>query len=137
MLGHRRLSGTSGILDTMTRRWLLVSLLAAWATPAAACDSLPRELVGEWATARSEVSQGALTRGAAIHLMPRGVGVMIGAPPPIGAQGPVTYDAGTRTLTLRLTERGQDRAVCDFAYDAKAQTLRAEAKSQTALSCPR
>ena len=83
----------------MTRRLLLLGVFAAWATHAAAADSLPTELVGEWATAKSEFNHGgALSNGAALYLTAQGVGALIGAPPPIGAQGPATYDPKTQKV---------------------------------------
>jgi hypothetical protein len=112
--------------EVMTKRFLLFAMLAAWATFAVAADSLPRELVGEWATAESEFSYGALSSGAALYLTPQGVGALIGAPPPIGAQGPATYDSKTQRLMLRLTENGQVMATCGFIYDPGAKLLRGE-----------
>jgi len=111
----------------MTRRCLLIGILAASAIRADAADSLPTDLVGEWVTEKTEFTQDVLSRGAALYLTVRGVGALLGAPPPVGAMGPATYDARTRTLTLRLIERGQDKAICDFIYDPRAKTLRAEA----------
>jgi len=110
----------------MIRRWLLISILAAWAIHAEAADSLPTDLVGEWATEKSEFSRGALSKGAAIYLTAQGVGALIGAPPPIGALGPATYDAKTRMLTLRLTEHGQVMATCGFIYDPKLKILKGQ-----------
>jgi hypothetical protein len=101
-------------------------MLAAWTTFASAADSLPTALVGEWATAESEFSRGALSSGAALYLTARGVGALIGAPPPIGAQGPATYDAKTQRLTLRLTENGQIMATCGFIYDPSTKVLRGD-----------
>ena len=115
-----------GVLRAMTRCRFLISILAAWAIQANAADSLPTELVGEWATEQSEFSRSALSKGAAIYLTAQGVGALIGAPPPIGALGPATYDPKTRTLTLRLTERGQVMATCGFIYDSKLRTLKGQ-----------
>jgi len=107
----------------MTRRLLLISIIAVWAVHADAADSLPSNLVGEWATEKSEFSRGALSSAAALYLTTQGVGALIGAPPPIGAIGPAMYDAKTRTLTLRLTEHDQVMATCAFIYDAHMKTL--------------
>ena len=101
-------------------------MLAAWTTSAAAADSLPPALVGEWATAESEFSRGALSSGAALYLTAQGVGALIGAPPPIGAQGPATYDAKTQRLTLRLIDNGQVMATCGFIYDPSSKVLRGD-----------
>jgi hypothetical protein len=108
----------------MKTRLLLVTIIAAWAAYANAADNIPADLVGEWATERSEFSRGALSKGAAMYLTAQGVGALIGAPPPIGAQGPATYDAKTRMLTLRLTEQEQVRATCRFIYDPNVKTLK-------------
>ena len=110
----------------MTRRGLLIGILAASAIQAHAAQNLPEELVGEWATEKSEFNRGALAKGVAIYLWPQGAGALIGAPPPVGAMGPATYDAITRTLTLRLMQQGRDPATCDFIYDHRAKTLTAQ-----------
>jgi hypothetical protein len=101
-------------------------MLAAWTTVAVAADRLPMELVGEWAMAGSTFSGGALSSGAALYVTAQGVGALIGAPPPIGAQGPATYDSKTQRLTLRRTENGQVMATCGFIYDPAAKLLRGE-----------
>jgi hypothetical protein len=121
------LTATVRRTETMTRRLLLFGMLAAWtASSAAAADSLPTALVGEWATAQSEFSRGVLSSGAALYLTTQGVGALIGAPPPIGAQGPATYDAKTQRLTLSLIENGQVMATCGFIYDPSAKVLRSD-----------
>jgi hypothetical protein len=108
----------------MRTRLLLVSIIAAWAAYANAVDNIPADLAGEWATEKSEFSRGALSKGAAMYLTAQGVGALIGAPPPVGAQGPAMYAAKTRMLTLRLTEQGQVRATCRFIYDPYVKTLK-------------
>ena len=110
----------------MIRRWLLISFLAAWAIHAAGADTLPTDLVGEWAAESSEFSRGALSKGAALYLTAQGVGALIGAPPPIGSLASATYDAKTRLLTLRLTEHGQVMATCGFIYDPKLKILKGQ-----------
>jgi hypothetical protein len=110
----------------MRRRLVFLAIFAVWAAHAAGADSLPTELVGEWATAKSEFNHGgAFSSGAALYLTVQGVGAL-GAPPPIGAQGPATYDAKTQRLTLRLTEQGQVMATCRFIYDPSAKLLRSD-----------
>src|SRR5262245_40053364 len=112
--------------DSMKTRVLLVSIIAVWAAQAAAADNIPPELVGEWATEKSEFSGGALSKGAAMYLTRQGVGALIGAPPPIGVKGPATYDAKTQVLTVRLTEQELVRATCRFIYDQSVKTLKGQ-----------
>jgi hypothetical protein len=103
---------------------LLASALGVCATQAG--EGLPGELVGEWATDASVFRGEALREGLAMYLTARGVGVLIAAPPPIGAQGPARYDPKARVLTITLSEPGRPVATCDFAHDASAMTLRAQ-----------
>jgi hypothetical protein len=91
-----------------------------------AADGLPADLVGEWTTDSSVFRAGALHEGLAMYLTADGVGALIAAPPPIGAQGPASYDPKTRILTLRLSEQGRSVATCAFAHDGSTATLRAQ-----------
>jgi hypothetical protein len=109
-------------------------LVAGWVLIASALvlgaaharEGLPGELVGEWATDASVFRGGALREGLVMYLTAGGVGALIAAPPPIGAQGPASYDPKTRVLTITLSEQGRPVATCAFAYDANAATLRAQ-----------
>ena len=103
------------------RQWLLI-ILAAWVIRADAADSLPTDLVGEWATEKSEFYQDVLSRGVAMYLTAHGIGALVGAPPLVAAMGPATYDAKTRALTLRLA-----KGTCEFIHDPKAKTFKAQA----------
>jgi hypothetical protein len=87
---------------------------------------LPGELVGEWATDASVFRADALREGLAMYLTAEGVGMLIAAPPPIGAHGSASYDSKTHVLTLRLREQGRPVATCAFRHDAGAVTLRAQ-----------
>ena len=112
----------------MTKLALFISILAMWAVHVHAnpAETIPADLVGEWASEKSKFSRGSLSKGAAIYVMADGIAAFIGAPPPIGTHGTATYDPATRTLTLKLTETGRLMATCGFTYEANTKTLKGQ-----------
>src|ERR1051325_10581458 len=85
---------------------LLFVLASALSLHTFAADTIPPELVGEWASPDAKFSRELLTKGGALYLSTNGFAAMFGAPPPIGMAGTATYDPKTFTLTFDLRDRG-------------------------------
>jgi YD repeat-containing protein len=85
-------------------------------------DAFPRQLVGIWATAKSEFRGEALTKGQALYLYVDGVGAIVGGPPPIGVRIEATYDANSNKLSITMTDGGKTRSGT-FIYDAARKII--------------
>jgi hypothetical protein len=64
-----------------------------------------------------------LQKGVALYILPEGRAMILGAPPPIGVAGPVTYNEKSRLLIFTLTEHGKSLGTCEFSFDPKEITL--------------
>lgn len=64
--------------------------------------TIPEELVGVWATERTEPHEGLVVKGEAFYLTAHGTGFSMGSgPPPLGGSFIAWYDASSATLLLR------------------------------------
>jgi hypothetical protein len=100
-------------------------LLLMGASPCTwAASEIPLELIGEWATSQTEFERGAVSKGTAIYVRAEGIGMIISAPPPIGAKGAATFDKEKRLLTMKMSEGGKSMGVFQFLYDPKKKTLK-------------
>lgn len=105
---------------------LVVPAYAAYAAPALTPGKLPPELVGEWATAKSQFARGAIATGSVVYLVADGTVAFIGAPPPIGIRGISVYDPAAHTLTVTLLDDedgGRPRQTLVFTHDTRARLL--------------
>ena len=104
---------------------LLLILASVLSFHTFAADTIPPDLVGEWASPDAKFSRELLTRGGALYLGTNGFAAVFGAPPPIGMAGTATYDPKTFTLTLDLRDKGTPPEVLKMTitYDPKAKTL--------------
>jgi hypothetical protein len=99
---------------------------AAYAAPASTPGKIPPELVGEWATAKSQFARDAIMTGSVVYLLADGTVAFIGAPPPIGIRGISVYDPAAHTLTVTLLDDedgGRPRQTLVFTHDPRAKTL--------------
>ena len=87
-------------------------------------QTIPTELVGEWASEASEFNGGPISKGTAVYVGTNGFAAIISAPPPIGAKGSATYNAKKRVLTITMINDGKQIGPYDFTYDRKSKTLR-------------
>jgi hypothetical protein len=90
-----------------------------------AADTIPPELVGEWASPDAKFIRELLTNGGALYLDANGFAAVFGAPPPLGMAGTATYDPKTFTLTLDLRDSGKPPMVLKMTiiYDPETKTL--------------
>lgn len=105
---------------------LVALAYAASAATASTPGKIPPELVGEWATAKSQFARGAIVTGSVVYLLPDGTVAFIGAPPPIGIRGISVYDPVKHTLTITLLDDedgGRPRQTLVFTHDVRAKSL--------------
>jgi hypothetical protein len=109
------------------RKTCLLLLFAALVFHAIGADTIPAELVGEWATDQSQFDGGGLTNGIAVYLNTNGAAAMFAAPPPMGKKWRATYDITNRVLTMSLGPQPGEGLphglTFRFTYDPKTGTL--------------
>jgi hypothetical protein len=108
--------------------WLVPVLFAAGISIAVTgCGTIPRELVGEWATPESKFQNDALSKGEAVYICTNGRVLIMGAPPPIGTEGKASYHDSRHLLSIFVEanpNEGLDVPIkARLVYDPQAKTL--------------
>jgi hypothetical protein len=100
----------------MLRQVLVVLAVWCFVGPAMA-DSLPKGLVGVWATDNSVFKGQLLFEGEALYLGATGVGAIVGGPSAIAVKVMASFEPGTGTISFDILERetvvGHGAAVYD------------------------
>src|SRR5689334_20122063 len=65
-------------------------------------SEIPKDLIGEWATAQTRFSGDAVVSGNVLYLTTNGLAMIIVAPPPIGSEAKATYNSTNSTLTITI-----------------------------------
>ena len=108
------------------RKAFLILLFAAFVFRTIGADTIPPELIGEWATEQSQFDGDALTNGIAVYLNTNGAAIFA-APPPAGKKWHATYDVTNRVLSMSIDPQpgsGLTHTLTfRFKYDPKTKSL--------------
>lgn len=121
------LTSQSNLGHQMNRLALLVTLwLTAW--PCFAQEAIPPHLVGVWASDDAVLKGELLFEGTAVYLDSKGIGAVVGGPPPIGFLIRSRFNAASNTITFDGLEDGKVILTSSMAYDPATNTILADKK---------
>ena len=109
-------------------RLVLLSTLWLTAWPCCAQEAIPPHLVGVWASDGAVLKGELLFEGTAVYLDGKGVGAVLGGPPPIGFIIRSRYNAASNTITFDGLENGKVVLTGSMVYDPATNTLVADKK---------
>lgn len=109
------------------KKALLPVLFAICVFGAIGEDTIPSEIVGVWAPAKSKLQGGLIYDGYAVYIKTNGQAAIVAAPPPIGTEWRATYDATNYVLTLTINANPSEGLMQGMTnhltYDSRAKTL--------------
>jgi opacity protein-like surface antigen len=106
------------------KRFLFAAALFFAALRAIAAEVVPADLVGVWATDRSDLRGALVFEGLAVYLGADGVGAIVGGPPPIGVRIVFSYNPDKKAIEYQATEGQKTGPVGSIAYDSAQQVIR-------------